>query len=375
MRFAVQAESRDMKPFGELCAEYGISRQTGYLWLNRYRAEGAGGVLVERSRAPRHRPGEAPSAVISAVAGMRGKWPDWGARKLHRRLSMEHPELATVSVSSVHRVLVREGLIRKQDRHQPAVKRFEREAPNQLWQMDFKGPKGFRHRSGPLSLIDDHSRFVLVLKHLESARIEPVRECLTQTFTENGLPDQMLIDHGTPWWNANSPWGWTELTVWIMLQGIRVYLSGVRHPQTQGKVERMHGNLHAAIQKRRADADQQSWLDEFRHEYNHVRPHEALAMETPASRWKPSLRPFRKDPEPWRYPVEQTPIQLNHQGQMNWRGRRWEVSRALQNQTVGLEITGHRALIYFCNTPVQEIDITTRKTTALPVDPFGSLQC
>lgn len=375
MRFAVQAESRDNRPFGELCAEYGISRQTGYLWLNRYRDEGASGVLVERSRVPRHRPGEASSDVVSAVVEMRRKWPDWGARKLHCRLGKEHPELALVSISTVQRVLVREGLIREQDRHRPAIKRFEREAPNELWQMDFKGPKGFRQRSGPLSLIDDHSRFLLALKHLESARIEPVRECLAETFTDNGLPDQMLIDHGTPWWNANSPWGWTELSVWIMRQGIRIYLSGVGHPQTQGKVERMHGNLHAAIRKRRADADQQNWLDEFRQEYNHVRPHEALAMETPASRWKPSLRPFCKEPAVWEYPASQMPIQLNHQGQMRWEGRRWDVSRALQNQTVGLEVTGHRALIYFCNTPVQEIDIPASKTIALPVDPFRSLQC
>jgi hypothetical protein len=157
--------------------------------------------------------------------------------------------------------------------------------------------------------------------------------------------------------------------------GYPISLSGIRHPQTQGKVERMHGNLYAAIRKRRGNADEQIWLDEFRHEYNHVRPHEALGMATPASRWKPSSRSFSIDPGPWEYPASQVPTRLNHNGQMHWQGRRWDVSRALQNQIVGLELTGNRALVYFCNTPVQEIDLSSGKSAALPVDPFRSLQC
>jgi hypothetical protein len=241
--------------------------------------------------------------------------------------------------------------------------------------MDFKGPRGFQRRSGPLSVIDDHSRFLLTLAHLENARVKAVQDCLRRTFEQRGMPDQMLIDHGTPWWNANSPWGWTELTVWIMRLGIRIYLSGFRHPQTQGKVERMHGSLLNAIRKRCPDADQQSWLDEFRNEYNHIRPHEALSMATPASRWKPSPRAFCAEPDPWEYPDTQIPVLLNHQGQMRWQGRRWDVSRALQNQTVGLEVTGNRVLVYFCNTPVQELNVSAGITAALPVDPFRSLQC
>jgi transposase len=220
LRFAVTA-SRAEKPLGELCAEFGISRQTGYTWLNRYREEGASGVLAARSRAPLHRPWEASQGIVSAVVELRQRWPDWGARKLHHRLRLERPELEPVSASTIQRILARNGLIREQDRHLPALQRFERETPNELWQMDFKGPRGFRDRSGPLSVLDDHSRFLLVLEHLDCARTEPVRNCLSRTFAAHGLPAQMLIDHGTPWWNANSPWRWTELSVWIMQQGIR----------------------------------------------------------------------------------------------------------------------------------------------------------
>jgi transposase InsO family protein len=359
----------------QLAAEFGISRQTGHKWLQRYRAEGATGVLVERSRAPKRRPAEAPPEVVSACIELRERWPDWGARKLHCLLEKQRPELPLVGVSTVQRILAREGLLRKQDRHSPAIERFERAAPNELWQMDFKGPQGFRQRSGPLSVLDDHSRFLLALEHLENARTRAVQNCLRKTFDHHGLPEEMLIDHGTPWWNANSPWGWTELSVWIMRQGIRIRLSGVGHPQTQGKVERMHLSLVSAIHKRRADADQQNWLDEFREEYNHVRPHEALGMATPASRWKPSSRPFFDDAPAWEYPANRMPVRLNHAGQMRWQDRRWNVSRALHNQTVGLEVTGNRALIYFCNMPVQELDLISGATAPLPVDPFRFLHC
>lgn len=371
LRFVVEA-SRGEKPLKTLACEYGISRQTGYLWLKRYRAEGAGGVLVERSRAPRRRPAESSEALVDAVLVLRRRWPDWGARKLHARLAQQRPELK-VSKTTVHRIMDRNGLIYPSARHKPAVQRFERAEPNVLWQMDFKGPKGFRHRSGPLSILDDHSRYLLALQHLEYARAGDVRNCMRGVFEQNGLPDQLLIDHGTPWWNANSPWGWTELSVWIMQLGIRIYLSGVRHPQTQGKIERMHGCLSAAIWKRRGEADVQQWLDDFRHEYNHVRPHEALAMATPASRYRPSIRPLPAVIRDWEYGDSCKVIRLNQNGQMHWLNRRWDVSRALANQTVGVEVTAQHAIVYFCNTPVLELQPENGRTQALPVDPFASL--
>ena len=368
LRFAIAASRRE-KPLGELAAEFGISRQTGYTWWQRYTAEGAAGVLVERSRAPWSRPLESPPPVVAAVVEMRQRLPDWGARKLHERLRQERPELR-VSISTIHRILHRQGLIRDYDRHVPAVKRFEREEPNELWQMDFKGPKGFRHRSGPLSVMDDHSRFVLALQHLENARIEAVQRCLRSVFERNGLPWQMLMDHGTPWWNASSPWGWTELTVWLMKLGIRMLLSGLRHPQTQGKIERMHRCLCSAIWKRRANADDQLWLDQFRHEYNHLRPHEALGMATPASRWRPSSRPFPAHLSDWEYPASYIPVRLNHAGQMRWQGRRWDVCRALPNELVAIDVNADRALVYFCTTPLQELHLKTGQALPMPVDPF-----
>jgi transposase InsO family protein len=115
--------------------------------------------------------------------------------------------------------------------------------------MDFKGPQGFNSGSpvGPLSIRDDHSRYVVVLHQLGSTCMDGVPMTVQHAFEEVGLPEAMLIDPGCPWWNAASPWGITELAVWIMRQGIPLAFSGIRHPQTQGKVEAMHGALQQAV--------------------------------------------------------------------------------------------------------------------------------
>lgn len=347
-----------------LCAEFGISRQTGHLWLKRYRSEGSGG-MGDRSRRPLGSPGQTPADKEGAVVALRQRWPDWGAAKLSRMLRQQDPPVP-VQARTVHRILERHGLIGEQDRRRPATKRFERSQPNELWQMDFKGPQGGGASPvGPLSVIDDHSRYVLLLRHLGSTRMSGVQDSLTETFRGCGLPDSMLMDHGTPWWNANSPWGLTELGIWIMRLGIRLVYSGIRHPQTQGKVERMHGALQRAVRKRRANPEDQAWLDAFRQEYNTVRPHQGLQMATPASLWKPSTRTFPEALQDWEYPPEASCYRLAAQGQLNWRGRRWEISGALRHQVVGIELVEERAIVYFCRTPIRELDLKTG--TATPI--------
>ncbi len=152
---------------------------------------------------------------------------------------------------------------------------------------------------GPLSVLDDGEPLrAVALARTGSARGTAVRAQLEATFAACGLPDAMLMDHGCPWWNRQSRGGWTQLSVWLMRLGIRLYYSGVRHPQTQGKVERFHGALEMAAGDAgcRKPALRQDWLDDFRREYNEVRPHEALAMKTPASLWIPSRRPYNPNP-------------------------------------------------------------------------------
>lgn len=375
LEFVVKASESD-NCVAAVCREFGVSRQTGHSWLKRYREGGAKAVLEERSRRPRRSPRATGSAIVEAIKSLRRDKPDWGARKLLAVLRARHPEWGEREVSSttVHRILEREGLIAPQDRRKQALRRFERKEPNELWQMDFKGPQGFNKGIGPLSIQDDHSRYLLALQQLGSTRLKGVRATLQSSFEANGLPEYLLMDHGTPWYNGWSAWGWTELTVWILQQGVRVILSGVRHPQTQGKVERMHGSLQRAIRKRKSQPDQ-LWLDEFRYEYNHVRPHEGIGMMLPAQRWRPSTRPFQPQPRQWEYDASWEVHRLAGEGQLNWLGQRWEVSGALRHQLVGLQRCGERVLIHFCNVALREIDLRTGKNMVLPVNPFRELHC
>jgi transposase InsO family protein len=359
LRFVVLASRRE-KGLSELCDEFGISRPTGYTWLKRYTAGGSA-QMADRSRRPLHSPKRTSAGIEQAIVELRRRWPDWGAAKLHTILLREHPDQGPITVRTVHRILERHGLIHAEDRHPAAVQRFQRAEPNELWQMDFKGPSGFNQAggAGPLSVLDDHSRYLPALRQLGSTKTEGVRETLEQTFQECGLPKAMLMDHGTPWWNGLSSIGVTELSVWLMRQGIRLLFSGIRHPQTQGKIERMHGSLQKATRRRGTDLLDQNWLDQFRHEYNHVRPHEALGMATPSSRWKPSERPFQTQPAEWDYPAGMQVVRLAGEGQLCWGGRRWEISNALRRQNVGLEQIGDRVIVYFCTTPLRELDLST----------------
>src|SRR5579871_3165173 len=320
LRFVVLA-SRKEKPIKELCREFQVSRQTGYVWLRRYQAGGSTQVM-DRSRRPLTSPRRCSDEIEEAVVALRQQYPDWGAPKLKTLLDQQWPEVR-ICERTIHRILVRRNLLQESDRHRPAQERFEREAPNQLWQMDFKGPQGFNREApvGPLSVLDDHSRFLIRLRHLGSTQAEGVRQTLQEAFEAVGLPDAILVDHGTPWWNCMNPWGITDLSVWILRQGVQLLHSGFRHPQTQGKVERMHGALQRAVRRRAADPTDQGWLDSFRHEYNHVRPHAGIGMQTPATRWMPSSRPFQACPREWEYPQSAVVQTLGGDGQLWWRGR------------------------------------------------------
>ena len=370
----VVAASRKQRSMAELCREFQISRQTGYSWLKRYQAGGSAQV-VDRSRRPVHSPRQTSADIEQAVVALRARYPDWGAAKLRVLLQQRCPE-AKLCQRTVHRILTRHHLLHERDRHPPALQRFERGSPNELWQMDFKGPQGFNRDSpvGPLSIVDDHSRYIVTLEHLGSTRAHGVRQTLERTFSSAGLPDALLVDHGTPWWNQASPWGLSELAIWILRQGVRLLYSGFRHPQTQGKVERMHGALQRAVRRRKADPNDQQWLNAFRQEYNHLRPHAALGMQTPATRWHPSERRYQADPGEWSYAAELEVRRLGGDGQLFWRGRRWEISNALRRQLVGIQPLGDRALVYFCQAPVRELDLRTRRALPIPIDVLGLLQ-
>jgi transposase InsO family protein len=351
---------RQAEPFSVLCAQFGISRPTGYLWLERYR-EGGVAAIAERSRRPLQTPGRTGLALEQRVVQLRQRYPDWGARKLAVLLGREGIELPA---GTIHRILLRYDLVREADRHSPAVKRFERERPNELWQMDFKGPKNWHRRIGPLSVIDDCSRYLIRLSDTGGLDGGLVKGQLELGFEQCGVPDGMLMDHGTPWWNWQSFAGRTQLSLWLMRQGIRLCWSGIRHPQTQGKVERFHGSLQRALDRRGVPTQEpQAWLDAFRLEHNHVRPHEALGMKTPAELWQPSSRRYNPCPPKWEYPEGAWTLKVDCQGTIDIGGRRWRIGKTLAGERVLIQPVEQRFLVFFCATLVRELDPSMKRST------------
>jgi transposase InsO family protein len=370
VRFVVAA-SRKEKSFTALCQEFGISRPVGYQWWKRYQQFGIA-AICEHSRRPHHSPQQTEPVWEQRVVELRRRYPDWGARKLRVLLAGEGVHLAR---TTIHRILVRHDLVREQDRHHHALARFERSAPNELWQMDFKGPKLWHQPVGPLSVLDDHSRYLLVLQAVGSTHAALVREQLEGAFTRDGVPEGMLMDHGIPWWSAQAPGGATHLSLWLMRQGIRLHWSRIRHPQTQGKVERFHGCLQRALERRPVrGAEVQVWLDEYRWEHNHIRPHEALGMQTPASRWQPSPRRYDPQPPRWEYAQGAKVLKVDCRGKLTIHGQNWKISKVLAGEWVQIVPVEHRLQVYYCATLIREIDPGIQRSTMverwIPMSPL-----
>jgi transposase InsO family protein len=359
VRFVVEATQRT-RPFSALCAEYEISRPTGYLWLRRYREQGVQGI-AELSRKPHHSPTRTNAICEQRVVQARLRYPDWGARKLRVVLEREGLQLPR---NTIHRILVRHDLVRDEERLTPAVQRFERGQPNELWQMDFKGPKGWPQPMGPLSVLDDHSRYLITLAANGSTHGEFVREQLEEAFRRCGLPEGMLMDHGTPWWSMGSTCGNTKLSLWLMRQGIRLCWSRIRHPQTQGKVERFHGSLQRALVRRGFPGKHpQNWLDAYRWEHNYVRPHEALQMRTPATVWRPSPRRYQPELPHWEYPQGAWVLKVDCQGKLDIGGRRWKISKAFSGEWVHIVPVEKRIMVFYCATLIRELDTDLQRST------------
>jgi transposase InsO family protein len=341
--------------------------------VRRYRQADSLRGLEEISRRPHHSPGRTAAGVEARVLELRGE-TGWGSRKLKTLLAEEQIHLAR---STIDQVLRRHGVLEpEQGAARPAHQRFERAEPNELAQMDFKGE--YRLRDGrwcyPLSLIDDHSRFSLGLYALASQQGKEVQSKLIDCFQQYGLPSAMLIDHGTPWWSPTNGHGLTKLSVWLIRQDIRLHLTGIRHPQTQGKVERFHRTLGEAINhwgKPQTLAGFEELFARFRSLYNERRPHESLGMRPPASRYRPSKRCYRVAPPPWQYSGDVTVLRLNPAGCLRYRTKQHFVSEALASEWVACHYFGDKLLIQYRQMYVREIDLRTGNTRPL-VAPVAS---
>lgn len=357
----------------ELCREYGVSRSTGHKWLRRYLQAGCLQGLEERSRRPRSSPSQTPPDIEERVVELRKKH-GWAGKKLSCLLMREGISL---SPSTVDRIIKRKGLVRKDKSSRPATKRFERPCPNELWQMDFKGKYLLRggDLSYPLSLLDDHSRFSPGLFALSHPDKESVHASLIGAFEQYGLPDAILCDHGTPWWSTTSGHGLTSLAVELIKQGIDLIHGGFAHPQTQGKVERFHRTLGETMAHRGIPHDVAGLndaFDEFRYEYNEIRPHESLNLEVPATRYSPSPRTYQVDPPEWVYPENSLVRTVDSGGFLSLKNGRYFVSEALRRERVWCKEFGDRILVTYRHMHIRELDLATGKSVTVVKSHLGN---
>jgi transposase InsO family protein len=343
-----------------LCRRFRISPQTGYKWLARFTEHGLEG-LEERSRRPRVSPRQSSAEVEREVLEVRGAHPAWGGRKIRAFLLQKGVELVPAA-STITAILRRQGCVDPQQSLQHhAWQRFEAAAPNHLWQMDFKG--SFDLAQGPchpLTVLDDHSRFSLALEACMDQRTATVQEHLTRTFRRYGLPEKILQDNGSPWGHAEH--GYTPLTVWMIRLGISPHHSRPRHPQTLGKDERFHRTLKAELlsyQRFKDFSDCQSKFEIWRQSYNFERPHQALDMQVPASRYRDSPRGFPEQLPAIEYGPDDMVRKVQIQGKISFQGRDFVIPKAFRGYPVALRPTTTDGLldVFFCHLNVAQIDL------------------
>jgi transposase InsO family protein len=368
-----------------LARRFGISRKTAYKWLGRARharAETASGgealalALSDRSRRPHRSPTRTPAALEQRVLAIRDAHPAWGGRKIAARLRALDSAAAGPAPSTITAILRRHDRLDAAEAGRPrAFVRFEHAAPNRLWQMDFKGhfacTDGARPRCHPLTVLDDHSRFMLCLQACGDERAATVRRHLQGAFERYGLPDRMAVDNGAPWGNGADD-RYTPLVVWLLRLGIPVSHSRPYHPQTLGKDERFHRTLKAELLAGRGFADLaacQTAFDRWRAVYNHERPHEALGLAVPASRYRVSARPWPGEPGEPAYAPDVQVRRVQQGGWVSFLGHALRLPKAFCGLPVGFRATLTDGCwdVLFAAERLLQVDLRRTGDTAQPV--------
>lgn len=351
-RFVLEAELSDL-PFAELCRRHGISRPTGYKWLRRYRNEGPAG-LSDRSRRPHTCSHATAQHVVDRILRIR-KRRGWGARKI-RRVLKNDPDVDVVpTVDTIHRALARHGCIEprkpRRRRTSPATPLPIPDEPNATWTADFKGE--FRtqdsHLCFPLTVQDGYTRFLLECRGLLRLDLQATMRRFRYLFRTFGLPQRIRTDNGHPF-GSTAISGLSQLTVWWIELGILPERIEPGKPQQNGRHERMHRTLkkRTASPPRANLRAQQARFNSFRRIFNHERPHEALAMQTPADLYSPSATPFNPHPEPLSYPGHFELRLVSQDATIRWKSRKVFVSSLLARRYIGLEQVADRVWsVYF----------------------------
>lgn len=360
-----------------LCREFGISRTTGHKIWKRYQEQGSS-ALADRSRTPHRQPNKLPFDIEQLIVRLKKERPNWGAPKIRELVSRNYPDIRLPATSTIHCVLDRHGLVKRNKRR----KKFTSIAsylsipqnPNDLWCTDFKGQFKTRNQvyCFPLTISDFDSRFLISCEALSSTSENPCYSVFEQAFKEYGLPTAIRSDNGVPFASGNSLWGLTKLSVWWIRLGIKIERIKPGNPQQNGRHERMHRTLKLEATKPAAAnlLQQQEVFYNFIQEYNYERPHQAIDMKRPADVYKKSDKIYEgiKDIT---YPGFDKVLLISACGRVCMGNGKIHMSKAFANQPVGLkEVEDKIWLVSFMDYDLGYLDEESRKFAPRD-DPFG----
>jgi putative transposase len=367
----------DGEKMARLCAEFGISRKTGYKIFDRYQRLGVRG-LTDRSRRPYRYANQLPPAVETLIVRLTREYPTWGAPKIRERVRQRWPEIACPAISTVHAVLDRRGLVTHRRRRVRSTRAgttlIATTQPNGLWCADYKGEflLGNQRYCYPLTISDFASRYLLACEALSTTQERYAFAVFERAFQEYGLPEALRTDNGVPFASAHALYGLSKLAVWWLRLGIRLQRIAPGHPEQNGRHERMHLTLKQEATRPAAGnvLQQQMRFDTFVRRYNHDRPHQALDMATPASRYTASPRPYR-GLDDLVYPFHDWTAVVTRCGRICYQRRKINLSQVFAGQTVGVKQTDdHVWLVSFMDYDLGYFDDETCRLEPIE-NPFG----
>jgi transposase InsO family protein len=376
-RLRFVARLLDGEGMSDVCREFGISRKTGYKIFDRYKEHGLE-ALSDRSRRPVRYANQLPPQIEGLIVTLKREKPHWGARKIRELLVRRlDGDIRVPAKSTVHAVLHRHGLVKAIGRPRQratGTPLSQGAAPNDLWCGDFKGE--FKLGNGqycyPLTVTDHASRFLLLCEALESTREDLAVTAFEQLFHERGLPQAIRSDNGVPFASPNALFNLSKLSVWWLRLGIEIERIKPGHPQQNGRHERMHLTLKKEATRPPAMnyLQQQARFDDFVHEFNTERPHEALAMKCPAELYSASPRPYIGLPE-LAYPWHDRDVIVTACGRICMHRKRINISTVLAGQRLGIkEVDDGIWIVSFMHYDLGFIDLEQK--TLQPLDnPFG----
>ena len=375
-RLRFVARLLDGEKMTTVCAEFGISRKTGYKIFDRYKDYGAHG-LTDRSRRPYRHANQLPPVIETHILQLKKAYPDWGAPKIREKLRGRCGPLPCPAISTVHAVLDRHGLVQRRRRRRPratGTALSQATTPNALWCADYKGEfrLGNRQYCYPLTITDFASRYLLTCEALSTTREPYAFAVFERTFKDYGLPRAIRTDNGVPFASAHALYGLSKLSVWWLRLGIGLERIKPGHPEQNGRHERMHLTLKQQATKPAAAnlLQQQARFDRWQREFNEERPHQALAMHVPADVFTPSDQPYRGLSE-LDYPLHDWATVVTHCGRICFKGRKVNLSQVFAGQQVGVRQTDERIwLVTFMDYDLGYFDDETCRLEPIE-NPFG----